>query len=159
MTIFAEAPPSLASFFIAMLPISEVRGAIPLAMGFYKMSAAAAFFWSVLGNIFIAAILVYFLDPLHKFLAGKFNSVDKIFNWLFKRTRKNFGSKYEIWGNLALMIFVAIPLPMTGAWSGALAAWLFGIRRGAALFYISLGVIIAAGIVTLATLGIIHLSR
>ena len=139
---------------IAFIPVAELRVSIPIALGVYKMSAPAAIFWSALADIIISAIIIYSLNPIYKKLTGRLGIIDRFFIWLFGRTRKRFSRKYEIWGNIALVLFVAVPLPVTGAWTGSLASWLFGIPKGRALFYISLGVIISAVIVTLISLGI-----
>ena len=73
---------------------------------------------------------------------------DKFFTFLFERTRRKHSKKFEKWGALALITFVAIPLPITGGWSGALAAFVFGIPFKKALPLIFSGVIIAGVIVT-----------
>lgn len=80
---------------------------------------------------------------------------EKFFDWLFARTRHKFTGQYEKWGELALVIFVAIPLPMTGVWTGSVAAFLFGIPKKRALILVSLGAFIAGIIVTVMTLGVV----
>ena len=82
--------------------------------------------------------------------------MNKFLNWLFERTRKKTKDKIEKYGDLALIIFVAIPLPNTGAWTGTLAAWLFGIPTNRALINIFYGVLIAGVIVTVITSGLIN---
>ncbi len=134
------------------LPISELRGAIPLAL-YYGMSLGKAFWLSVLGNIsFVAPALILF-EPISSRLR-KFRIWSRFFDWLFERTKKNADTiqKYEA---LGLAIFVAIPLPMTGAWSGVVAASLFKIRFRYAFMAIVAGVIGAGLIVSvLCALGI-----
>ncbi len=151
--LFTSLPPQLAVVLIALIPIAELRVSIPVALGVYGMSVPEAIFWSVLADIFISAVIIYSLGPIYNFLAGRFKFIDKFFNWFFGRTRRRFFRKYEVFGNLALMLFVAIPLPITGAWTGSAASWLFDVSKKKALLYVSLGVIIAAGIVTLLSLG------
>ena len=85
----------------------------------------------------------------------RFGGAHYFFNWFCPRPRHKFTGKYQRWGELALVIFVAIPLPMTGAWTGSVAAFIFGIPKKRSLTLISLGIMIAGVIVTLATLGII----
>ena len=155
--LFKGLPPPLAVALIALIPVAELRASIPIALLVYKMSVAASIFWSVIADIFISAVIIYSIGPVYSFFSGKIKVADKLFNWLFRRTRKKFFHKYEIWGDIALMLFVAIPLPVTGVWTGSLAAWLFGIPKRRALFFISLGAIISAGIVTLISLGIIKI--
>jgi len=130
---------------VGALPISELRGAIPLALSF-GMPIARAFWLSVLGNCLIVAPALFLFEPVTKFLR-KFKVWSRFFDWVFERTKKNSDSiqKYEA---LGLAIFVAIPLPMTGAWSGVIAASLFKIRFRYAFIAIVAGVICAGLIVS-----------
>jgi len=153
--IFKSLPPQLSVFLISLIPIAELRASIPVALGVYGMPVWEAIFWSVFGDIFVAFLLINFLDSFYKMLNGRFVWLDKFFCYIFDRTRKKFSKKYEVWGSLALMIFVTIPLPVTGSWTASVAAWLFGIPKPKALLFISLGVIIAAAVVTLISLGVI----
>jgi len=144
-------------FLISMLPVSELRGAIPLAMSVYNMPVWQAFIWSVLGNLFVAVFVIWILDLLiNKFLVHRIYILNRFFTWLFERTQRKYSKKIERWGDLALVIFVAIPLPGTGAWTGALIAFVFGIPLRRAFPAISLGVIIAGVIVSLIVEGVIH---
>src|SRR3989304_5180574 len=143
----------LAVLSISALPIFELRGGIPVAINFFKMDWWSGFFWSFLGNIIPIVPLLLFLNSLTKGLS-RINLFKRFFQWLFERTKRKseMVEKYEF---LGLMIFVAIPLPMTGAWSGAVAATLFGIKFLPAILSISLGVLIAGVIVlALSLLGI-----
>ncbi len=147
-----ELPKEYIVMIVGALPISELRGAIPLALSF-GMPLAKAFWLSVLGNCIIVAPALFLFEPVTKVLR-KFKIWSKFFDWVFERTRKNSDSiqKYEA---LGLAIFVAIPLPMTGAWSGVIAASLFKIRFRYAFLSIALGVIGAGLIVSaLCALGI-----
>ena len=143
----------LATFLLAMLPIFELRASIQIALENFHLPIWQAFSLSVIGNIIPAILIIYFVGPISEWLS-RFRPLKKFFTWLFERTRNRFDDKYRLWGKIALMIFVAIPLPMTGAWTGALAAWLFGIDKKASIIYVSLGVIIAGILVTLISLGI-----
>jgi len=155
--LFGNLPPELSVFLISLIPIAELRASIPVALGVYNMPVWKAIALSVAGDIFVAFLIIYFLDIVYNFLKGRFGPVDRFFFWLFKRSRKKFFNKYEIWGSIALVIFVAIPLPATGAWTGSIASWLFGITKARSLIYVSLGVIISAVIVTLISLGALAL--
>lgn len=150
--------PELVIFLISMLPIGELRVAIPVAVGIYKMSIWSALFWSVLGNIIPIVFIILGLNLLiNKFLIHRIYIFNRFFTWLFERTRRKYSKKIETWRDLALVIFVAIPLPGTGAWTGALIAFVFGIPLKRAFPLISLGVLIAGIIVALVTVGIINL--
>ncbi len=137
----------------AALPVSELRGAIPLALSL-GISLPKAFWLAILGNCVIVAPALFLFLPVTNFLR-KFKIWSKFFDWVFERTKKNSDAiqKYEA---LGLAIFVAIPLPMTGAWSGVIAASLFKIRFRYAFISIISGVICAGLIVSaLCALGIL----
>jgi uncharacterized membrane protein len=105
----------------------------------------------------IPPVFILWLFPkVSSWLMSHSKLMNRFFNWLFERTRKKAHDKIEKYGDLALIIFVAIPLPNTGAWTGTLAAWLFGIPMKRALPNILYGVIIAGVIVTLITAGLIN---
>lgn len=146
-------PPQLITLFVSMLPISELRGAIPLALALYHLPPLTAFLWAVLGNIIPVFFLLICLGPLAKYLSSHFYYFNRFFAWLFERTRRKHNHQFEIWGSLALIAFVAIPLPMTGGWTGAVAAFVFGIPFKKSLPLIFLGIIIAGFIITLTSLG------
>jgi len=150
--------PELKTLLISMLPIGELRVAIPVGMTVYDLPFWSAFLWSFIGNIIPIFFVIWGLDLLiNKFAVHRIYFLNKFFNWLFERTRKKHTKSFERWQNLALVIFVAIPLPGTGAWTGALIAYVFGIPLKRAFPLIGLGVLIAGIIVTLITLGIINL--
>lgn len=148
-----ELPKDYIVMIVGALPIAELRGAIPLALSF-GMPLAKAFWLSVLGNCIIVAPALFLFEPVTNVLR-KFKIWAKFFDWVFERTKKNSDSiqKYEA---LGLAIFVAIPLPMTGAWSGVIAASLFKIRFRYAFLAIIAGVFCAGLIVAaLCALGIL----
>lgn len=144
--------PLLATLLMSMLPVLELRAAIPVAMSSFDISWINIFVVSVVGSFIPAIFIVYFLGPISDFFR-KIKLLDRFFDWLFKRTRAKFDKKYALWGNLALMFFVAIPLPGTGVWTGSLAAWLFNFNKKQALVYIAIGTFIAAIIVMLISIG------
>lgn len=149
-------PPILAVILIAMTPISELRGAIPVAIGIYKMNPLDAFLLSFLGNILPVAPLLLFLNPVERWLR-RYQVFDRFFNWLFERTKRKLSEDIAKYKALALCIFVALPLPATGAWTGCAAAFIFGLKFRHAFPAIVLGVFIAGILVTLASIGVIAL--
>jgi len=154
-TLFQNFPPELATLLIAMLPIAELRAAIPVALVAFDMPVWSAYLWAVIGNLIPAVFLIWLLDPVSKWLMQHSKFFNKFFTWLFTRTRKRFLTKSAKYGRfIALVLFVAIPLPVTGAWTGAAAAFLFGVSFRRSLLAITIGVLIAGVIVTLTTLGI-----
>jgi uncharacterized membrane protein len=141
---------------LSILPISELRGGIPVAMA-SDAPLSVIFFSCVLANIIIIPFIFLFLDFLHKHFL-KIRPYRVLFSKLVTRTRSKIehrvGTKWEMF---ALFCLVAIPLPGTGAYTGVLAAWLFKLRRKQSLITIALGVLAAGILVTLASLGIYSL--
>jgi len=142
-------------FLLSTLPVLELRGAIPVAISYYKLPVIPSYLFSVMGNLVPAFFLLLYLKPFSDFLR-KWYFFDIFFSWLFKRTRRH-EKKYEKYGALFLLFFVAVPLPVTGVWTGSVAAFLFGIRFWYAFPMLAGGVIIAGIIVTATNLGIINL--
>ncbi len=140
---------------VAALPISELRGSLPLALGMYKFSLKKAFLLSFLGNALPVVPVLIFLNFFSDFLM-RYEWAKNFFTWWFARTRRHSEiiEKYEAIG---LAIFVGIPLPMTGAWSGCVAAYLLGIKFRYAFPAIVLGIFLAGVIVAATTLGLIRI--
>ena len=143
-------PNEIVIIIIAAMPISELRGAIPIAYGVMEMPITKAVLLSYLGNILPVIPLLVLLEPVSKRLRH-FHIWRRFFDWIFERTRKRAKvvQKYEA---LGLILFVAIPLPVTGAWTGCMAASLFKIRFRYAFPAICIGVLIAGVVVTVLTL-------
>ncbi|MCP4632263.1 MAG: small multi-drug export protein [candidate division Zixibacteria bacterium] len=149
---FSGIPTWWATFFMAMLPVTELRGSIPWAITLGNLPWYEAYIASVLGNFVPAFPLLLFMEQLLK-IAEKFPFSKKIADYFLRRTRKRAGA-VEKYGFLGLAIFVGIPLPVTGAWTGALAAFIFGIPIRKALVGIALGILLSATIVTSITMGL-----
>ena len=135
----------------AMLPFGELRLSIPLAIYQYDLPWYQAFGWSVLGNTLIVPFLLFGLSFSERILTKLPGPFQKLFQWRVARLRVTQSRRFQKYGALALVTLVAIPLPLTGAWSGSLATWLFQIPAYRAIPLIILGVLIAGVIVTSAT--------
>jgi uncharacterized membrane protein len=133
-------------FLISAAPVSELRGGIPTGLFQFDLSWYSVFLVSFLGNLLPIPFLLLFLDPLSRLLS-RIEIFDRILKWLFERTRRR-GRNVERYEGLGLMLFVAVPLPVTGAWTGALIAFLLGMEFKHAFISIALGVLIAGVIVT-----------
>jgi len=142
--------------FLSMMPISELRGAIPLALGSYGMNPYISIPVIVIFNFIPVPFILLFLQPVEKWLR-KWKFWDNMLNKIFEHTRKRTRKSIERWESVALILFVAIPLPVTGAWTGSLAAYLFGLEFKKSLLYIFIGICIAAIIVITATMAGIKL--
>lgn len=157
VTSLAEAlstiPPQIATLIIAMIPIAELRGAIPVAVGIYKLPIGEAAIISIIGNMLPVWFLLLFFDRLSTFLAANSKFMAHILEKIYERTRRKLSENVMKYGVLALTLFVAIPLPVTGAWTGSLAAHVFGLPKKKAFFAILLGVIIAAIVISTLTAG------
>ncbi len=141
--------PRWITFLLAMTPIGELRIALPWGITIGEMQWYEAYVWAVAGNFIISIPIVLLLGPTSKFLM-RWKYGDRFFTWLFARTRKK-GKMIETWEFLGLVVFVGIPLPVTGAWTGAAAAFLFGLSYGKSFAAIFTGLLLSASIVTIIT--------
>jgi len=133
-------------FFISMAPIGELRVSLPLVLVVYKFNWIYAYLISVLGNLTAVIIILLFLGKIFDFISNKYTLLKKNLDLLFEKTKNN-KALLEKWGSVALMFFVAIPLPFTGGWTASIISLLFGIPFKKALFFISLGIILSGFIV------------
>ncbi len=152
---FSQLPPPLAVFLVAMLPIFELRGAIPLGYALGMSNPLQIYLLAVAGNFVPVLPILLLLGPGERTLR-RFSWLDRFFEWLFNRTvsRSALIKKYE---SLGLILFVAIPAPMTGAWTGSIAAYLFKLPLRMAIPCIILGILIAGVVVSLVSQGVISL--
>jgi uncharacterized membrane protein len=150
-------PKEAVVFILSALPIAELRGGIPVAIKVFDIDWRTAYLICAAGNFLPIVPILYLLGPLEGVLR-RWPPMDRFMTRLFDRTRRR-GRLVERYEALGLIAFVAIPLPVTGAWTGALAAHLFGIRPRYAIPAIICGILIAGAVVTLATQGVLHLWR
>ena len=143
--------------FWSLMPISELRGAIPLAMA-SGWPWWQAWLYCVGFNILAAPIAYAFLATAH-LLLYKWGFYARIFDRVVERARRKVHDKIEKYGYLGVTLFVAIPLPVTGAWTGVLGSWILGLSRRKTMLSVVVGVMISGTIVTLVmTLGLEALS-
>jgi uncharacterized membrane protein len=146
-------PSWLMILVLAASPVSELRGAIPLAIGVYGYSPLDAYLLAVTGNLIPVIPLLLFLGPVSDWLR-RYRTWDRFFNWLFSRTQRKYIQEHEGFGLTALALFVAVPLPMTGAWTGCLIAFLLGFGFWRAFLAIMMGVLVAGAVVTATVMGV-----
>ncbi len=149
---FSGMPKELATFLMSMLPVTELRASIPVAILKYGLSPWSAFFYSVLGNTLLGVLTVLLIGPVTKLIIEKVNILNKIWQKYIGRLHDKHKEKFDRWQAWALVSFVAIPLPMTGAFSGAVAASIFKVSAKEAIPLILLGCTISGAIVTGITL-------
>ena len=144
----------LCVFFCSMIPVIELRGGIPLG-------AALGLPWwqtmllAIAGNMLpVPFILLFIRFVLDKMAASKIGLFNKTAGWLNRKAEKNRPKieKYAFWG---MALFVAIPLPVTGAWCGSLVCATIGEKFWRAMLSAFIGVTVAAVIMTLASYGIV----
>jgi len=148
--------PYLLTFLISMLPVAELRGGLPLgiSLGIPPLSAYAV---SIAGNVIPVLPLLIGLRYLSK-IAEKYRWWGRIFN----KMEKKFQGKKKIicrYGIVGIVILVAIPLPVTGAWTGSLVSFLLSIPVKYSFPAIFIGVCLAGIVVLFTTLGILGVSR
>lgn len=141
-------------FLVSVVPFLELRGAIPLALWYNPgLSPLTVFVICVALNILAIPIAYLILDFVLPPIRKRVNTVDRIFQWFVKRTRK-----HQNLSLAGLAAFVGVPLPVTGAYTGSLIAYIAGLDRKRAALAIAVGVVVAGVLVwVLATLGIIFI--
>lgn len=149
-------PPEWGVILLGAVPITELRAAIPVAVAL-GVEPWKAFYLAWLGNFLPVIPLLYMLEYLIAF-CKKIPFIARIVEAILKRTRRKSG-KIEKYGALGLALFVGIPAPGTGVWSGSLVAYLFGISPLYAIPAMMVGITLAGLLVTFATLGVLELSN
>lgn len=142
-------PEWVAVLLLAALPITELRLALPFARGVLEWGIASAFLVSILGNLLPVPFILWWLGPVTRWAEDYWPWLHRFLERLFSHTQKRHTARFDRLRDFALIAFVAIPLPITGAWSGSLAAFVFGVERRKALGLIAVGIVIAGVVVSL----------
>jgi uncharacterized membrane protein len=133
----------LITFILGTLPLGEARFAIPWGMTFGNLTPAEAYFWGSFGNLIAITIAILLMDPIVNFLRKNYTFFDKLLEKIFHKTRHRHSASFLRFGALFLVIFIAIPIPGSGGYSGVLIAWLFGVNKKVAMILVSIGVLIS----------------
>lgn len=149
-----KVPDELTVFLFSLMPVLEIRGGM-IAARLLEMDFLKAFAICYVGNMLPIPFIILFIRKIFEFLR-RFKFFERIIVKLEKKTEKNKDKvmRYEAWG---LLLFVAIPLPGTGGWTGALMAALLDIRIKRSLPIIAIGVLIAGFIMSGLTYGLFQL--
>ena len=144
----------LCVFFCSMIPIIELRGAIPLgaALG---LPLWKSFILSVVGNMLPVPIILLFVKKVLSFMSKcRVKLFNKVANWVYAKAEKNKAKieKYSFWG---VALFVGIPLPMTGAWTGSLVAAMLDMKFWKAVLSAFIGVLVAGVVMSLISYGVV----
>lgn len=145
----------LITFFTAMVPVVELRGAIPLGVSL-GLSHLGAMVISIVGNLIPVPFIILFIREIFSWIRKHIPKLNNLITKIEDRAHVK-SEKVLRWSAMGLLIFVAIPLPGTGAWTGALIAALLNMRLKSAMPAISLGVLVAGVLVTGITFGFVEI--
>ena len=137
----------LITALLSIAPISELRGAIPFALA-KGMPVVWAYLFCVAMNFLASILVLIFLNTLHK-LFYHISLYRRFFDSFIERARRKVGPNLDKYGTWGLTVFVAIPLPVTGAITGTLGAWVLGMKKRQILPAVLAGVAIAGIIVSI----------
>jgi uncharacterized membrane protein len=147
MTMLGAAEGPLVVLLLAFTPELESRASIPVALLGYHMGVASALGWTLLGNLAGAAVAWWLLPRIAR-LARRVSWLRRPLDWLLHHTRRRAGGRHQRLGQAALLLFIGVPLPGTGAWAGVAAAQLFGMPARKAWWPVVGGTVMAAVLVT-----------
>ena len=139
-------------FFISMLPIVELRGAIPVGVGM-GLPFIPTYLIAAIGNMLPVPFILWLVKPVLQYMA-KFSIFTKLVNTILEKGHAA-GAKFGDAKYWALYTFVAIPLPGTGAWTGSLAAALLDLEKGKSMLAVFCGVLTAGVIMGIASFGLL----
>lgn len=139
-------------FIISLMPILELRGGL-IAASLLGLNPVSSYIISIIGNIIPVPFILWLINSILDFMRGR-KHLKKIAKWLDKKVDKHKGQieKYGFWG---LVLFVGIPLPGTGAWTGCLIASVLEMDRKKAFFATMLGILIASIIMMIVSFGLL----
>lgn len=144
--------PYLWTFFGSMLPIIELRGAIPIAIERYNLPALEVYVLAVIGCVVPALILLKILGPISEFLMRKWGFAHRILTAIFDHTRRKYTDKIYKFGIMLVLLVAAAPIPfLGGSWTASLVAFVFGINYRRAILFIFIGTAIQGLIILIGT--------
>lgn len=152
LSIVDSLPPEMQVAVLAMLPVTELRFALPFGVFHLGLWTRQAAFWAILGNIIPMPIIFFLFEFIRDFFERRVPKVHSFFLWLERRSYKKLEKSYEVYGFWALMAFTALPLPMTGMYTATVASIVFKIPFKRAFLAIFMGLIISGLIVSLLSL-------
>ena len=150
-------PDELAVFLTAMTPIGELRAAIPFGLLAYDLSWPVVFVLAVAGNLVPVPLLIVSLRTVGERLEQRQDPLGRLLRWRTNRIQERWGERVRRYGFVGIVAIVAIPLPLTGAWTGSLAVWALHVPLRKGFAAIAVGVLIAGVVVTGLTMAGIQL--
>lgn len=139
-------------FIISLMPILELRGGL-LAASVLKIPYVRALIICIIGNLLPIPFVLMFLEYIFH-LMEKWKPTKKVVKWLEKKGNSK-RSQIDKYGYLGLILFVGVPLPGTGAWTGSLVAILLGLDKKKSFICIIIGVLLASIIMSILSYGIL----
>ncbi len=154
-----EMPDELIVVLTAMTPIGELRAAIPLGVVTYDLSWPLVFFLAIIGNLIPVPIVIFGLRTVGARLERRTDVIGRLLRWRTARIEERWGERVRRYGFMAVMLIVAIPLPLTGAWTGSLAVYVLRVPLRTGITAIAAGIVVAGVIVTILTQAGVELFR
>ncbi len=139
---------------LTLIPTLELRASIPYGILIARLPALEVFAIAVVVNILLGLVLFLFLDSLVKFFT-RFQLINNIYEKIIARTQRKVKPYVERFGTIGIALFIGIPLPGSGVWTGALAAYLLGLKFRKFVLADIVGVLIAGVLVTAISLGLL----
>lgn len=147
-------PPEVATILLGMMPVGELRGGIPIGIALFKLPAYEALILAIIGTMIPIYFILWLLEDISTWLRNHFELFEKFFTWLFEHTREKMHGPVTKYGLFAIGLIAAIPIPILGgAWTAALASFVFGFERKKSFWIIFAGTIVAGLIVLALTEG------
>lgn len=145
----------LLTLLVSMIPIIELRGGVPFGVAL-GLPVQQAFWAALVGNLIPVPFIILFVRRVFQWIRARIPKLGSMVDRLEQKawSKSDKVQKYELWG---LLLFVAIPLPGTGAWTGSLIAALMDMKLSRCVPIIVLGVLIAGIIVTSLTYGVVSI--
>ncbi|MDA1036403.1 MAG: small multi-drug export protein [Chloroflexi bacterium] len=152
-------PDELVVILTAMTPIGELRAAIPLGVITYNLSWPSVLVLAILGNLIPIPIIIFGLRTVGGRLERRDDVIGRFLRWRTARIEERWGERVRRYGFTAVMLIVAIPLPLTGAWTGSLAVYALRVPLRTGFAAIGSGIVVAGIVVTILTQAGVELFR
>lgn len=148
---FSKINPILSIILLTLLPITELRASIPFGILGLGYPWFTVFMIAVITNILLGLLLYLIIDKII-WIATRIKIIDKLYNRYIEKTQRKIKRYTEKYGELGVAVFIGIPLPGSGVYTGSLVAYLLGLKYKKFLIANIIGVLIAATVVTIVTL-------
>lgn len=146
-------PSEIVTVILASFPIGELRASIPVAITVFEMNALSAFAYSYIGNLIPIVFIFAVLPPIMKITTKRSKWFNNLIEKYFHHLEHKHKNKFNRYGRVAILLFVAIPLPGSGVWTASILSILFGVEKSYSIPAIMIGLGIAGFIVLLITQG------